>query len=181
MRLETLEGLPVSDQQTFLLGRIVAETTRMDAALRFLHAALRGEHDVLASLDAPDRYSDNSKQCRRLIGDHNTVDDETRAAVLAALASADENYARRNRYAHDMLRRDVLDRSWELARLSRQAEGEPDAKQVSFADAVALVTDIVAVTWRLRACGLYVLTRKWEGMALGYVTGDWDGNASYVR
>jgi hypothetical protein len=53
MELETLRALPTKDQQTFLLGRIALETTSMDAALRFVNAALRGHRNVDAYLDAP--------------------------------------------------------------------------------------------------------------------------------
>lgn len=181
MELSALRELPVTDQQTFLLGRIAGETTRMDAALRLLHAALRGEQDIDAFLDAPNFFTTNAKECRKLTKEHPAIDDETRSAVLRAVTFAGGHYTRRNPYIHDMLRRDLLDRSWELARLSRQDEGSPSSEPVSFDDAVALVTGLVAATWRLRACAMYVLNRSWEGIALGEVEGEWDGSANYVR
>lgn len=181
MELKALRALPVTDQQTFLLGRIAAETTRMDAALRLLHAALRGENEIDAFLDAPKFFTSNAKECQKLTKEHSIIDEETRAAVLHAVTFAGKHYTRRNRYIHDMLRRDLLDRSWELAPLSREEEGSPTSEPVSFENAVALVTGIVAATWRLRGCALYVLNRSWEGMALGEVEGDWDGSATYIR
>jgi hypothetical protein len=181
MELDALRALPITDQQTFLLGRIAGETTRMDAALRLLHAALRGEQDLDAFLDAPNFFTTNAKECRKLTKEHPAIDDGTRSAVLRAVTFAGNHYTRRNRYIHDLLRRDLLDRSWELARLSRQGGGTPASEPVSFEAAVALVRGLVAATWRLRGCALYVLNHSWEGMALGEVQGEWDGSATYTR
>lgn len=88
---------------------------------------------------------------------------------------------RRNRYIHDLLRSDLLDQSWELAHLSRQAEGSPDFEAVSFDDMVALVLELVTAKWRLRGCALYILTGSWAGMAFGEVEGEWDGGATTSR
>lgn len=181
MELETLRALPAKDQQTFLLGRIASETTSMDAALRFVNAALRGQRNVDAYLDAPNFFSTNAKECRKLIKDHPELTAETRTAVQGAVLAGSKAYTRRNRYIHDLLRRDLLDTSWELAPLSRRPEGEPEFETVSFDEMVALVREIIAATWRLRGSALYILQGTWEGMTFGAVDGVWDGSASYIR
>jgi hypothetical protein len=181
MELEALRTLSAKDQQTFLLGRIASETTRMDAALRLVNAALRGRRDVDAYLDAPNFFSTNIKACRELLKGHPELDDETRAAVRGTLSASSKAYTRRNRYIHDLLRKDLLDTSWELVPLPRQAESAPVFETVSFDDMVALVREIVAVTWRLRGAAMYILQGTWEGMTFGAVDGDWDGSASNIR
>jgi hypothetical protein len=180
VELHVLRALPVPDQQTFLIGRIAEETTRMDAALRMVHAALRGEHDIDAFLDAPNFFSSSARECKILVKEHPTLDADTRAAINHSVTFASQCYTRRNRYIHDVLTQDLLDRSWELSHLSRQPLGV-QAEVVSFDDAVALVTDLVTATWRLRGCAMYALNRGWGGMAFGEVEGDWDGTASYSR
>jgi hypothetical protein len=181
MELELLRALPLKDQQVFLLGRIASETTSMDAALRFLNAALRGQNNVDAHLDAPNFFSTNAKECQKLVRQNPGVDAETREAVLSAVHAGSQAYSRRNRYIHDLLRRDLLDQSWQLAPLSRQPESSPEFEAVSFDDMVALVRELITAKWRLRSCALYVLQGTWEEMALGAVEGDWDGNASYIQ
>jgi hypothetical protein len=181
MELETLRTLPAKDQQTFLLGRIASETTSMDAALRLVNAALRGQRNVDAYLDAPDFFSANAKQCRILINKHPNLTDETRKAVLGAVSASSKTYTQRNRYIHDLLRSDLLDKSWELASLSRRPEGATEFETVSFDDMVGLVRELVTATWRLRASALYILQGTWEGMTFGAVDGEWDGSANYTR
>lgn len=157
------------------------ETTSMDAALRLVHAALRGEHDIEAFLDAPNFVSTIVKECRILVHDHETLTPQAKKAVLSALNAAGKAYTRRNRFTHDLLRDDLLDRSWELARLTRPAKSRPDFEPTSFEDMVDLVTSLVAVKFRLRGCALFVLNGSWAGMALGEVKGDWDGSATSTR
>jgi hypothetical protein len=181
MDLDTLRALPVTDQRVFLLGRIAAETTSMDAALRLLNGALRGQYDIDAYLDAPDFFSKNARECRKLLNKRDEIDDETRKAVLRAITLASDAYTKRNRYVHDLLRDDLLDRSWELARLSRQPEGQPEFETVSFDDMVSLVLQLVTATWKLRGCALYVLNGSWSGIALGQVAGEWDGSSNFSR
>ena len=65
--------------------------------------------------------------------------------------------------------------------MSRQPEGEPSFEPVTFDDMVALVCDLVTVTWKLRGCACYIINGTFSGIALGWVRGDWDGNASCVR
>jgi hypothetical protein len=181
MKLEKLRALPSADQQIFLLGRIALETSRLDASLRFVHAALSGQNNVDAFLDAPDNFSVNVKKCRQLIDNHQKLDDKARAAVLDAVVAARNVYQRRNRYTHDFLRKNLLDQGWELARLSRQRADMPEVMAVSFDDMVSLVTELIAATWRLRGCAVYVLSGGWAGMAFGTVEGEWDGNATSTR
>lgn len=181
MELDQLRTLPTPDQQVFLLGRIAMETTSMDAALRLVHAALRGQHNIDAFLDAPDYVSTTVKQCKILVRDHETLTPQAREAVLAAVDAAGKAYTRRNRFTHDLLRSDLLDRSWELARLTRQPEESADFEPTSFQDMVNLVTSLVALKFRLRGCALFVLNGSWAGMALGEVEGHWDGSATSTR
>ncbi|MDD1477896.1 hypothetical protein [Arthrobacter sp. H16F315] len=181
MKLEKLRALAPADQQIFLLGRIALETSRLDASLRFVHAALSGQNNVDAFLDAPDNFSVNVKKCRQLIDTHLTLNDQAGAAVLDAVVAARNVYQRRNRYTHDFLRKDLLNQGWELARLSRQCADAPEVMAVSFDDMVNLVTDLIAATWRLRGCAIYVLTGGWAGTAFGTVEGQWDGSATLTR
>ncbi|MBF4615488.1 hypothetical protein [Curtobacterium sp. VKM Ac-1376] len=67
MELDLLRSLPSSDQRVFLLGRVTSETTRFDAALRFVHAALRGRHEIEAFLDAPRYITTIVKECKTLL------------------------------------------------------------------------------------------------------------------
>jgi len=106
--LDTLRTLPASDQRLFLLGRVTAETTSLDAALRFVHAALRGRHEVDAFLDAPRYITTIVKECKALLAQHDGIDDAGRRAVKATLTAANKLYATRNRFVHDMLRADLL-------------------------------------------------------------------------
>lgn len=94
---------PPSGQRLFLLGRIAAETTSLDAALRFVHAALRWRHEIDATLDAPRYITSIAKECKTLLADYDGIDDAGRRAVNATLTAANKLYATRNRYVHDML------------------------------------------------------------------------------
>lgn len=115
MELDALRALPPSDQRVFLLGRITSETTSLDAALRFVHAALRGRHEIDAFLDAPRFITTIVKECKALLAQHDRIDDVGRRAVNATLTAANKLYATRNRFVHDMLRADLLSGRWELA------------------------------------------------------------------
>ncbi|MGU3411287.1 hypothetical protein ACLBWP_14345 [Microbacterium sp. M1A1_1b] len=103
MDLNTLRTLPPSDQRVFLLGRVTSETTSLDAALRFVHAALRGRHEIDAFLDAPRYITTIIKECKALLSQHDGIDDAGQRAVNATLTAANRLYARRNRFIHDML------------------------------------------------------------------------------
>ncbi|PZF02835.1 hypothetical protein DEJ01_09930 [Curtobacterium sp. MCLR17_040] len=56
----------------------------------------------------------------------------------------------------------------------------PGIEATHFDDVVQLVCDLVGVTWRIRGVAFYVLNRSWSGVALGVVTGRWDGSAEYI-
>src|SRR4051812_41663938 len=119
MKLKALRKLPERDQQTFLLGRIASEAVRLDAALRGLNAGLRGERDPLAFLDSPDFFSANVKACYVLLDKNSDISAAARAAIAVGLDRALELYQKRNRFIHDLLRHDVLEEKWELARMTR--------------------------------------------------------------
>ncbi|OII18439.1 hypothetical protein [Curtobacterium sp. MCBA15_013] len=181
MDLRTLRTLPSSDQRVFLLGRITAETTSVDAALRFVHAALRGRHEIDAYLDAPRYITTIVKECKALLATHDSIDETGRRAVNATLTAANKMYTSRNRFIHDMLRADLLSGGWELAGLERQPDGEQNITATTFDGMVGLVEDLVGVTWRLRGAALYILNGSWSGLATGAVEGQWDGSADYVN
>ncbi len=172
--------LPSSDQRVFLLGRITAETTSLDAALRFVHAALRGRHEIDAFLDAPRYITTIVKECKALLAKHDGIDAVGRRAANATLTAANKLYTSRNRFIHDMLRADLLSGGWELAGLQRRSDGEQNITATTFDDMVQLVEDLVGVTWRLRGAAFYILNGAWGGLATGAVEGRWDGSADYV-
>lgn len=180
MELDVLRTLPSSDQRVFLLGRITSETTSLDAALRFVHAALRGRHEIDAFLDAPRYITSIAKECKTLLADYDGIDDAGRRAVNATLTAANKLYATRNRYVHDMLRADLLSGGWELAGLERQPDGEQRITETTFSGMVELIGNLVGVTWRLRGAAFYILNGSWSGLATGAVEGQWDGSADYV-
>jgi hypothetical protein len=66
-------------------------------------------------------------------------------------------------------------------KVNQYRQGSIHGAAVSFDDMVALILEIVTAIWRLRGCALYILQGTREGLALGAVEGEWDGNASYVR
>lgn len=180
MELDLLRTLPSSDQRVFLLGRITSETTSLDAALRFVHAALRGRHEIDAFLDAPRYITTIVKECKALLAQHDGIDETGRRAVNATLTAANKLYTSRNRFIHDMLRADLLSGGWELAGLERQPDGEQNITATTFDGMVGLVEDLVGVVWRLRGAAFYILNGSWSGLATRPVEGQWDGSADYV-
>lgn len=178
MDLDALYALEPVDRRTFLLGRLVTETTSMDAALRFLHAALDGQTAVDAFRDAPDAFQQNAKKCAREVATTERLTDEERPKILATLDAARAVYERRNRFVHDLLRDDLLSKGWELMRLNRKGE----EFTTTSADAmIALVCELVGVTYRLRGAAIYVLQGGWAVWAFGTVKGQWDGTADASR
>jgi len=177
MDLTSLRALGHADQRTFLLGRVVAETASLDAALRFFHAALDGRREIDAFRDAPDQFRANVRECSEKVAAAQLAD-VARAAFGATLLSAANVYDRRNRFVHDLLRDDVLSQRWELMRLNRKGD---EVSETDLDDMVQLVEEIVGITWRLRGGALYVLQGGWESIALGEVEGQWDGNANTSR
>ncbi|TPW78060.1 hypothetical protein [Schumannella soli] len=181
MNLDTLRNLPQDDQRVFLLGRVAAETTETDAALRFLWAALQERRNVGASLEAPDYFSTTVKECRKFVRDSTTISADDATAIRGALRVASELYTRRNRYVHDLLRESLLSSEWELVRLTGEVDIEPEPELVSFDSTVELVRDFVAVKFRLRGCAMHLLTGTWEGLAFGQLEGRWDGSVDISR
>ncbi|TCK65764.1 hypothetical protein [Curtobacterium sp. PhB136] len=159
---------------------MTAETTSLDAALRFVHAALRGRHEIDAFLDAPRYITTIVKECKALLDQRDGIDDAGRRAVNATLTAANKLYATRNRFVHNMLRADLVSGGWELAGLERQPDGEQHITATTFDGMVQLVADLVGVAWRLRGPALYILNGSWGGLATGAVEGRWDGSADYV-
>lgn len=174
MDLDALYALDSADQRVFLLGRLGDETTSMDAALRWLHAALDGEHSVTAFRDAPAGFQKCAEVSAAKVRTCLRLTDEQRERVLLTIADARAAYKRRNRYTHDLLVKDLLSvDGWELMRLDRSG---PDFTPTSAAEMIALVREIVGVKYRLRGAALYVLQGRWTGWAFGDVEGQWDGS-----
>ncbi len=174
MDLDALYALDAADQRVFLLGRLGDETTSMDAALRWLHAALDGEHSVTAFRDAPAGFQKCAEVSAAKVRTCPRLTDEQRERVLLTIADARAAYKRRNRYTHDLLMRDLLSvDGWELMRLDRSG---PDFTPTSAAEMVELVREIVRVKYRLRGAALYVLQGGWAEWAFGSVEGQWDGS-----
>jgi len=73
MDLEQLDRLPSADQWTFVRGKIAEASVTLDAALRALHAQLRGLNTREALLSASQNWTLVADQCRTMIAD---VDDE---------------------------------------------------------------------------------------------------------
>lgn len=178
MDLDALHTLDPVDRRTFLLGRLVTETTSMDAVLRFLYAALDGQTAVDAFRDAPDFFQQNADKCARKVATTDRLTDEERPKILATLNDARSAYERRNRFMHDMLRDDLLSEEWELLRLNRKGE---EFTPTNAADMIALVCELVGLTWRLRGAAFYVLQGRWAAWAFGEVEGQWDGTAEASR
>jgi hypothetical protein len=130
--LTTLRTFSPFDERVFLLGRVPSETTSFDAALRFVHASLRGRHEIDAFLDAPRCIATIVKGCKALLSQRDDIDDAGRRAVNATLTAADTLYATRNRFIHDMLRADLLSDGRELAGLERQPDGEQNITATTF-------------------------------------------------
>ena len=159
---------------------MTAEATSLDAALRFVHAALRGRHEIDAFLDAPRYITTIVKECKAPLAQHDGIDATGRRAVNATLTAANKLYTSRNRFIHDMLRADLLSGGWELAGLERQPDGEQNVTATTFDGMVGLVEDLVGVVWRLRGAAFYILNGSWSGLATRPVEGQWDGSADYV-
>jgi len=172
MDLDALYALPPADQRTFLLGRLSTETTRMDIALRFLNAALDGVGEVDAFRDAPDRLQPNVDECEAKVAATDRLSNDERPLVSGTLDAARTVYQRRNRFVHDLLREDLFTKDWELLRLNRNGE---EFTTTNAADMIALVCELVSVTYRLRGAAIYALQGGWAAMALGDVRGRWDG------
>lgn len=184
MDLLSLKALSAADQQIFLLGRLTAEPVRMDIAMRFLNSGLLGHRDFESFMDTTVNFTANANECLSLIAASPDFADDERDALASAVDDAKVVYAHRNRYAHDHLRRSLLNREqWELARIARPVGNTPEVIPVSFDDMVALVQEVVAVTYRLRACAMHVMTggaSTWRDLVFSPVQGDWDGSVEWI-
>lgn len=164
----------------------------MDAALRGVHAALRGRDDRDALLDGSAMWGKVIQECRQMLEAFTPLDDEMRNAIRSAIDAATAAWDERNRYMHDLLSARIegdddpatpvepraADDRYRL-RLARQ-KNAPEVESVSLDDAITLVESITAAMWRLRAARHYLANGSWRSMLLAHVEGDWDGNAGWV-
>lgn len=196
MHLEGMPRLSAHNRWVFVVGRITIESVDMDAKLRELLATLTKQKDArMAILDMRQSWTATLSDCRNLVTQL-TSDADAQKAIDAVLDAAADAWDRRNRYVHDLLVDAIhLDDSRSpvvlgrrrpdqrlRVRLSRDKKGgAPDSEVVSLIDAVELVHQLVAVTWRLRAARRYLTgSTTWNGLLFGHVTGHWDGSASWV-
>lgn len=192
MDLEKLDDLSEPDMWTFVRGRIVEAAVELDAAMRGLHAQLRGLDGVDALLGAPQNWTELADQCRKLIKKPVIEDDTVRIAIEDAITSATAAYAERNRHIHDLLATDISDEllpdpdrirrqgDCYLIRLTKK-ENAPLATLVTIESAHQVVTDLVAAIWRMRAARGYLAGRtSWRSLLLGKLEGEWDGTANWT-
>ncbi|MEV8136803.1 hypothetical protein [Microbacterium aurantiacum] len=194
MDVEELHQLATADRWVFVIGRIATDAVAMDAALRGVHASLRGRDDRNALLEAPDGWSATMRECVDKLSAHD-LDDTMRSAIRAALDDAGRAWSDRNRYMHDLLV-DSIDVDDEPPTIERESRAEddryrlrlarkknaPEHETVSLDDAINLVLALVAARWRLRAARSFLTNRStvWRGMLVGHVQGSWDGNADWI-
>lgn len=194
MDVEELQQLATADRWVFVIGRIATDAVAMDAALRGVHASLRGRDDRNALLEAPDGWSATMRECVDKLSAHD-LDDTMRSAIRAALDDAGRAWSDRNRYMHDLLV-DSIDIDDEPPTIEREPRAEddryrlrlarktnaPEHESVSLDDAINLVLALVAARWRLRAARSFLTNRStvWRGMLVGHVQGGWDGNADWI-
>jgi hypothetical protein len=155
MDLETVKALPMADQMTFLRGRIVDEALRLEAAARYLHVRLNGVSDLEAALDTPQHFKLLIAECAELAPHSERLHHGIRSRALDAITTAGALYELRNRFVHDVLRRDLVsEQAWEMSRISRPKNEAgnpvPDAEPVSAEDMIVQVLEIIRTTWRLR-------------------------------
>lgn len=192
MDLDRLDELIPSDQWTFLLGRIAEGAVELDAALRQLHAQLRGLNTREAVLAAPQNWTRVAEQCRAMLACARVEDRDTHAAMSAAIDIATAAYDERNRFMHDLLTADVDDELLSdrqrirqqgdryLVRLTHKAGTEP-VTPVTLDHAREVATTLVGAKWRLRAARGYLSGQTtWRTLLLGHLEGGWDGNATWT-
>lgn len=192
MDLEQLDQLPSADQWTFILGKIAEAAVTLDAALRALHAQLRGLNTREALLSASQNWTLVADQCRTMIACAAVTDRNVHSAISASIDSAAAAYDERNRYMHDLLTADVDDEllpdanrirqqgDYYLLRLTRKAN-TPAVTLVTLDEARGVVTTLVAASWRLRAARGYLAGQTiWRTLLLGSLEGEWDGTANWT-
>ncbi|MDQ0894851.1 hypothetical protein [Agromyces ramosus] len=192
MDLEQLAELPLSDQWTFVRGRIAEASVELDAALRGLHAQLRGLDTREALLSASQNWTIVADQCRTMIACAPVPNAAIHSAIGAAVDSAAAAYDERNRYMHDLLAADVADElipdpnrikqtnDYYLLRLTQKA-GVPAVTLVTLGRAIEVVLTLSAETWRLRAARGYLAGQTtWRSLLLGDVEGGWNGTVTWT-
>jgi hypothetical protein len=185
MELGPLRELAPDDQWTFVRGRIVETSVALDAALRGLHAQLRGLYSVEALLDVAQNWTQAVGECREMTARHHFEEALLRTAIIRAIDEAVAAYERRNRYMHDLLTKDVDEEllpdpsmiveydGMFLLRLSRK-EGAPNVASVTCSAAVETTRALVAATWKLRAARGYLAGQtRWRTALLGELEGGW--------
>ncbi|WP_400995246.1 hypothetical protein [Agromyces sp. GXQ0307] len=192
MDIDLLEALPLADQWTFVRGRIVETSVELDAALRGLHAQLRGLDSVEALLSAPVNWTQAVDQCRTMTACAAVDESAIRAAIGKALDEAAIAYERRNRYMHDLLTADLADEllpdptlidkrnEYYLLRLSSK-QNSATVTHVVLDDAIGTVNALVAAMWKVRAARGYLAGQTtWRTALLGELEGDWHGTATWT-
>ncbi|WP_454172192.1 hypothetical protein [Microbacterium maritypicum] len=192
MNLKQLRKLPASDQWTFVRGRIAESSVELDAALRGLHAQLRGLDSREAMLSASKNWSIVADQCRTMMPCAPVPDRNVHVAISSAIDSAAAAYEERNRYMHDLLAADVDDElvpdpdrirqegDYYLLALATKSGG-PGVTLVTLDRAIDVVLRLTTETWRLRAARGYLAGRTtWKSLLMGVVEGEWDGTANWT-
>ena len=190
--LEALKKLAPDDQWTFVRGRIAEEAVALDAALRGLHAQLRGLDSVEALLAAPQQWTRALETCQTMTA-HVDLDDESiRRAIGRAIDDAGVAYELRNRYMHDLLTEDVGDEDLPDPNMVKKENGrflvklagkgaKPAVTKVTLEQAIEAAQAVVAATWRLRAARGYLAGRiTWRTALWGELEGNWDGSATWT-
>ncbi|PKI90693.1 hypothetical protein CW368_08390 [Actinomycetales bacterium SN12] len=192
MELKELSALSPGDQWTVVRGRIAEGSVELDAALRGLHAQLRGLDTREALLHAPQNWSTLADQCRTMSACAAIGDREIHAAIAAAIDSASAAYEARNRFMHDLLVADIAEEFIPDPERIRQQDdryllrlvsktGVPGVTVVTLDEAIEVVRRLSAETWRLRAARGYLAGRTtWRSLLLGVVQGEWDGTANWT-
>lgn len=180
------------DQWTFVRGRIVETSVALDAALRGLHAQLRGLDSNEALLSAPQSWTLVVDQCRTMTACTGVGENGLRAAIGQAIDEAAAAYEMRNRYMHDLLTKDVDEELLPdpsmiskregifLLRLASKG-GTAAIASVTFEEAIETAQALVAATWKLRAARGYLAGQTtWRTALLGELQGHWGGSATWT-
>lgn len=188
MELDAVRALPMTDQMTYLRGRILESALSMEAVARYLHVKLGGSDDLEAALDTPQQFqmlvrelTGRATACERL-------SDRTRPLALNAIDKAGVLYERRNRFVHDALRHKLTtEEQWELSKLWRPKRENggplPEPEPVSAQEMMDLVFDLIETTWRLRGALWCLITPSKEisPYLTHRFTPQWDGSFLPLR
>lgn len=192
MELKELSLLEADDQWLLLLGRISAETVRMETQLRGLHAWLHhGEVTRELLFRTPRSWSQLHKETRKRIRGLD-IEPDVREAIVGALKAAHRANDGRNKYMHrELLRHEQWDTeeppptptsphtpdSRLRVEVSNQS-GIPAPEPVTLQQAHELVSDLIGAGWRLRFARLHLESpESWKSELTAHVVGTWDGNA----